>query len=261
MYQHLLAIARARQAKIPASLRMCISGGAALPHAVLRQFEETFGSRIIEGYGLTETVSSVSANGKDGQMKEGSIGRPADGVEMRIVDDDGKELPAGESGEIVIRSATVFRGYWQNDEATAEVMSDDGWFHTGDLGYVDEDGFFFITDRKKDIIITGGYNVSPREVEEVLMAHPRIADAAVVSISGRKDRSETITAFIVPHQGEELTHRDVVEYCESELAAYKRPKVINFVDALPKNATGKVLRTELRGEAVDKRLVAREGEG
>jgi long-chain acyl-CoA synthetase len=110
MYQHLLAIARARQAKIPASLRMCVSGGAALPHAVVRQFAETFGSQILEGYGLTETVSSVSVNGKDGQMKEGSIGRPANGVEMRIVDDDGNELPAGESGEIVIRSATVFSG-------------------------------------------------------------------------------------------------------------------------------------------------------
>jgi long-chain acyl-CoA synthetase len=261
MYQHLLAIARARQAKIPASLRMCVSGGAALPHAVVRQFAETFGAQILEGYGLTETVSSVSVNGKDGRMKEGSIGCPANGVEMRIVDDEGNELPPGEPGEIVIRSTTVFSGYWQNDEATAEVMSPDGWFHTGDLGYVDEDGFFFITDRKKDIIITGGYNVSPREVEEVLMAHPRIADAAVVGIGGRKDRSETITAFIVPHDGEDLTHREVVEYCESELAAYKRPKVINFVEALPKNATGKVLRTELRGEAVDRRLVAREGEG
>jgi long-chain acyl-CoA synthetase len=258
MYQHLLAIARARKAQIPASLRMCVSGGAALPLAVVRQFAETFGAQILEGYGLTETVSSVSVNGKDGDMKEGSIGRPANGVEMQIIDDNGNPLPTGESGEIVIRSDTVFAGYWNNSEATAEVMTDDGWFRTGDLGYCDSDGFFFITDRKKDIIITGGYNVSPREVEEVLMAHPRIADAAVVGMPGRKDQSETITAFIVVHEGEELSHRDVVEYCESELAAYKRPKVINFVEALPKNATGKVLRTELRGEAVDRRLVDRE---
>lgn len=257
MYQHLLSIARARKAQIPDSLRMCVSGGAALPLAVLRQFTETFGATIIEGYGLTETVSSVAANGKGGEMKEGSIGRAADGVEMRVVDDDGTPVSDGTVGEIVIRSATVFVGYWNNDDATAEVMTEDGWFRTGDLGYRDPDGFFFITDRKKDIIITGGYNVSPREVEEVLMAHPAIADAAVVGMPGRRDQSETITAFLVVHDGESLSHRDVVGYCEQELAAYKRPKVINFVETLPKNATGKVLRTELRGEATDRRLVER----
>ncbi len=256
MYQHLLAIARARKAQIPESLRMCVSGGAALPLAVVRQFAETFGAQIIEGYGLTETVSSVSANGKDGQMKEGSIGRPADGVEMQIIDDTGGPIPSGETGEIAIRSTTVFQGYWNDSDATAEVMRD-GWFLTGDLGYQDEDGFFFITDRKKDIIITGGYNVSPREVEEVLMTIPQVADAAVVGMPGRKDKSEAITAFIVVYEGEELSHREVIEYCDRELAAYKRPKVVNFVATLPKNATGKVLRNELRGETVDRRLVER----
>ena len=258
MYQHLLSIARARKAQIPDSLRMCVSGGAALPLAVVRQFSETFGAQIIEGYGLTETVSSVAANGKGGEMKEGSIGRPADGVEMRVVGDDGNPLPDETVGEIVIRSTTVFVGYWNNETATDEVMTTDGWFRTGDLGYRDSDGFFFITDRKKDIIITGGYNVSPREVEEVLIAHPSIADAAVVGMPGRRDQSETITAFIVVHDQERLEHREVIAYCEQELAAYKRPKVINFVDTLPKNATGKVLRTELRGESVDRRLVERE---
>ncbi|MFW5826706.1 MAG: AMP-binding protein [Alkalispirochaeta sp.] len=256
MYQHLLAIARARKAQVPDSLRMCVSGGAALPLAVVRQFAETFGAQILEGYGLTETVSSVSVNGKDGQMKEGSIGRPADGVEMQIVDDAGAPVAPGASGEIAIRSTTVFQGYWNNADATAEVMRD-GWFLTGDLGYQDEDGFFFITDRKKDIIITGGYNVSPREIEEVLMTIPQVADAAVVGMPGRKDQSETITAFVVLYEGEELSHREIMEYCDRELATYKRPKVVNFVETLPKNATGKVLRNELRGEAVDRRLVER----
>lgn len=256
MYQHLLAIARARKAQIPDSLRMCVSGGAALPLAVVRQFADTFGAQILEGYGLTETVSSVSVNGKNGEMKEGSIGRPADGVEMQILDDSGAPVDSGETGEIAIRSTTVFQGYWNNPEATADVMSGE-WFLTGDLGYQDEDGFFFITDRKKDIIITGGYNVSPREVEEVLMTIPQVADAAVVGMPGRKDQSETITAFVVVYEGEELSHREVIEYCDRELAAYKRPKVVNFVATLPKNATGKVLRNELRGEAVDRRLVDR----
>lgn len=175
---------------------------------------------------------------------------------MQILDDSGAPVDPGDTGEIAIRSATVFQGYWNNDEATADVMSGE-WFLTGDLGYQDEDGFFFITDRKKDIIITGGYNVSPREVEEVLMTIPQVADAAVVGMPGRKDQSETITAFMVVHEGEELSHREVIEYCDRELAAYKRPKVVNFVETLPKNATGKVLRNELRGEAVDRRLVDR----
>jgi long-chain acyl-CoA synthetase len=258
MYQHLLALARARKAEIPKTLRSCISGGAALPHAVLRSFHEIFGAQILEGYGLTETTSSVCVNGRDGLFKEGSIGPPAEGVEMRILDDAGNALPDGETGEISIRSTTVFPGYWNNTDATDEVMTSDGWFRTGDLGYRDADGFFFITDRKKDIIITGGYNVSPREVEEVLMEDSRIADAAVVGISDRKDRPETITAFVVAHEGEELSERDVAEICESELAAYKRPKVIRIVASLPKSATGKVLRSSLRGELADRRLVERD---
>ncbi len=258
MYQHLLAVARARKIDIPKSLRFCISGGAALPVTVLRRFMDSFETQLLEGYGLTETTSSVCANGQGGVFKEGSIGPAADGAEMRIVDEDGSELPDGEVGEIVIRSTTVFAGYWGNPQATDEVMSDDGWFHTGDLAYRDEDGFFFITDRKKDIIITRGYNVSPREVEEVLMSHPMIADAAVVGLPGRKDDGESIVAFVVTHEGEVMEESDVAAFCDAELAPYKRPRTINIVTALPKSATGKVLRTHLRGEADDRRLVQRD---
>jgi long-chain acyl-CoA synthetase len=258
MYQHLLAAARARNTHIPKCLRYCVSGGAALPLATLDRFMETFETRILEGYGLTETTSSVCVNGQQGRFKEGSIGPPAAGVEMKVVGDDGSDLPAGAVGEIAIRSETVFPGYWNNDAATREVLAGDGWFYTGDLGYKDEEGFFFITDRKKDIIITGGYNVSPREVEEVIMTHSKVADAAVVGVRGRRADAETITAFVVAHEGESLSQRDILELCAQELAAYKQPRAVRLVESLPKSATGKVLRSQLRGELEDLRLVERE---
>jgi long-chain acyl-CoA synthetase len=258
MYQHLLTAARARKTEIPKSLRYCVSGGAALPLAVLNRFMETFDTHILEGYGLTETTSSVCVNGQNGYFKESSIGPPAAGVEMKIVDEDGNDLPSGEVGEIAIRSDTVFPGYWNNPAATHEVRSEDGWFYTGDLGYRDEENFFFITDRKKDIIITGGYNVSPREVEEVIMQHPRVADAAVVGIRGRREDAETITAFVVAEEGEELTPKEINDLCEQELAAYKRPREVRLAETLPKSATGKVLRSQLRGEVEDLRLMERQ---
>ena len=261
MYQHLLTAARARKTEIPRSLRYCVSGGAALPLAVLNRFMETFDTHILEGYGLTETTSSVCVNGQNGYFKESSIGPPAAGVEMKIVDEDGHDLPVGEVGEIAIRSDTVFPGYWNNPGATQEVRDEQGWFYTGDLGYRDEENFFFITDRKKDIIITGGYNVSPREVEEVIMQHPKVADAAVVGIRGRRQDAETITAFVVAEEGEELSSREVHDLCEQELAAYKRPRDIRLAESLPKSATGKVLRSQLRGEVEDLRLVERQEAG
>ena len=257
MYQHLLALARARKAEIPKTLQYCVSGGAALPMRVLQQFMETFDTKIIEGYGLTETTSSVCANGLGGKFKEGSIGPPAEGVELKVVDDTGTELGDGEVGEILIRSDTVFHGYWNDPESTAEVLTDDGWFHTGDLGYRDPEGYFFITDRKKDIIITNGFNVSPREVEEVIIAHEKVADVAVIGITQRRGSGEAIAAYIVPQEGSELSEAEMRAYCERELAVYKQPRDFNFVGALPKSPTGKVLRTELRGEAVDRRIVER----
>lgn len=258
MYQHLLTIARSRKTSIPKSLKFCVSGGAPLPLSVLREFMEVFDTRIVEGYGLTETTSSVCCNGVRGEFKEGSIGPPADGVAMTVFDDDGNELPIGEVGEIVIRSDTVSPGYWNNDEATLAAFGDGGWFHTGDLGYRDEDGYFFITDRKKDLIIRGGFNISPREVEEVIVLHPKVAEAAVVAATDKRGQ-ETVKAFVVLHDGETMDEREVVEHCEANMAPYKRPKVVEFVDTLPKSATGKILRRELRGEAVDRRLVEREG--
>lgn len=257
MYQHLLMIARSRKTDIPKSLKFCVSGGAPLPLATLREFMQVFETQIVEGYGLTETTSSVSCNGVRGEFKEGSIGPPAEGVEMKVVDENDGDLPDGEVGEIVIRSDTVSPGYWNNDEATGEAFSADGWFHTGDLGYRDGGGFFFVTDRKKDLIIRGGFNISPREVEEVLMLHEKIADAAVVAAKDKRGE-ELVKAFVVLEQGAEMNHSDVVEHCATNMAPYKQPKIVEFVESLPKSATGKVLRNELRGEAVDLRLVERE---
>lgn len=258
MYQHLLTIARARKTNMPKSLRACISGGAPLPHSVLQEFKQLFETDIVEGYGLTETTSSVCANGRTGTLKEGSIGPVAEGVEMDVFDDDDNPLPTGEVGEIVIRSKTVTPGYWNNPEATAAAINADGWFHTGDLGYRDDDGFYFITDRKKDLIIRGGFNISPREVEEVIMMHPKITDAAVVAAPDKRDQ-EMVLAYVVLKEGEEMTERDVMDHCVENMAPYKRPKKVVFADTLPKSATGKVLRTELRGETEDKRLVKKEG--
>jgi len=257
MYQHLLTIAHSQKTSMPKSLRACISGGAPLPLAVLQEFNTVFESQIVEGYGLTETTSSVCANGSTGVLKEGSIGPVGDGVEMMVVDENDEPLVDGEVGEIVIRSKTVTPGYWNNPEATAEAINAEGWFHTGDLGYRDEDGFFFITDRKKDLIIRGGFNISPREVEEVIMLHPKIKDAAVVAAADKRDQ-EMVLAYIVLQDEEKMTEREVMDHCVANMAPYKRPKKVLFTDSLPKSATGKVLRTELRGESDDRRLIERQ---
>ena len=257
MYQHLLTVARSRTARIPKSLKYCVSGGAPLSVSVLREFMTVFETQISEGYGLTETTSSVCCNVAGDGYKEGSIGHAATGVEMSVFDDEGNEVGAGEVGEIVIRSETVTPGYWNNDAATEESFSPGGWFHTGDLGYVDEDGVFFITDRKKDLIIRGGFNISPREVEEVIMLHPKVREAAVVAAESKRGE-ETVKAFIVLQDDEQMSEREAIDHCEENMAPYKRPKIVEFVDTLPKSATGKILRNELRGETKDKRLVERE---
>ena len=254
MYVHLLTLARMRETAIPKSLRFCISGGAPLPPSVLQRFTEVFDTKIIEGYGLTETTSSVCANGLRGVFKDGSIGPVAGGVEMQVIDEAGKKVASGEEGEIVVRSRSVFAGYWQNPEATAAAITADGWLHTGDLGYRDEDGFFFITDRKKDIIITRGFNISPREVEEVLMKHAKVDEAALVAVKDER-HGETVTAFIVAAADGPPTEQELREHAQLNLAEYKLPKAYHFVATLPKSATGKVLRGELRGEAEDRRLI------
>ncbi len=255
MYQHLLQFARVRNTSIPTSLHTCVSGGAPLPVTTIREFEELFQTRINEGYGLTETTSAVSLNPSGDAYKEGSIGPPAGPVEMAIMDDDGTILGDGEVGEIVISAAVVTPGYWKNEEATGEAIVE-GWFHTGDLGYRDTDGYYFITDRKKDLIIRGGFNISPREVEETIMTHPAVEEAAIVAVTDKRDR-EAVKAFVVLKPGETIETSAITEYCHANLAAYKVPKLVEFVESLPKSATGKILRRELTGEATDDRLIER----
>lgn len=253
MYMHLLQIAKVRKTAIPQSLKTCVSGGAPLPVATLEEFEQMFDTRIAEGYGLTETTSAVCLNKSGENFKPGSIGIPGPGIDIEVVDDDGNPVQDGTEGEIRIRGDVLTPGYWNDPEATAESIRD-GWLYTGDLGYRDEDGFFFITDRKKDLIIRGGFNISPREIEEVLFGHPGIREAAVASVHDKRDR-EMVKAFVVLQDDVQMTEQQVLEYCKANLAEYKLPKRVEFRDSLPKNATGKVLRKELRGESSDDRLI------
>lgn len=255
MYNHLLALARVRKTNIPKSLRICVSGGAPLPAAVLKEFQDVFETRINEGYGLTETTSSVSVNQFGENYRPGSIGPASHSVEMQVLDEEGNPLPDGEEGEIVIRGDVVTPGYWNLPEETAATIRD-GWLHTGDLGHRDADGYFYITDRKKDLIIRGGFNISPREVEEVLISHPAVSDAAVVGAEDSRGR-EIVKAYVSLLDGQTTTDRELLEHCESNLAPYKLPKVIEFRDTIPKSATGKVLRKELREDFQDERLIQR----
>ncbi|MFP4508770.1 MAG: AMP-binding protein [Spirochaetota bacterium] len=247
MYTQLVTLSKRRKAEMPKSLRVCVSGGAPLPHQVLEDFEKAFATRIAEGYGLTETTSAVCLNTFGENFKLGSIGPPAPTVEMAVFDDDNNPMPAGQEGEIVIKGDVVTKGYWNLPEET-EATVIDGWLHTGDLGYVDEDGFYFITDRKKDLIIRGGYNISPREVEEVIYTHPKVSEASVVGVPDKRGE-EAVKAFVVVQEGETVTERDIIEFCETNLSSYKVPKYVEFIEQLPKSATGKVLRKELRGES------------
>jgi long-chain acyl-CoA synthetase len=225
------------------SLRTCITGGASMPVEVLHGFEAAFGAAVLEGYGLSETSPVASSNPADRERKAGSIGIPIEGVEMKVVDEDDAEVAQGEIGEIVIRGHNVMKGYWQRPEATAEAMRG-GWFHSGDMARVDEEGYFFIVDRKKDLIIRGGYNVYPREVEEVLYEHPQIREAAVVGVP-HDEWGEEIGAAVVLHEGEQLSAEEVSAYVRERIAAYKYPRVVWFVDELPKGPTGKILKREL----------------
>ncbi len=232
------------------SLRICITGGASMPVEVLRGFEEAFGCELLEGYGLSETSPVACTNHPGRPRKAGSIGTPLQEVEMKVVDENDEEVPQGEVGEIVIRGHNVMKGYWQRPEGTAEAMRG-GWFHTGDMAKIDEDGYFFIVDRKKDLIIRGGYNVYPREVEEVLYEHPKIREAAVVGIP-HDEWGEEIGAAVVLHEGEELAPAEVGAYVKERIAAYKYPRVVWFVDDLPKGPTGKILKREIQSPAQSK---------
>ncbi|MFT4081632.1 MAG: long-chain fatty acid--CoA ligase [Nocardioides sp.] len=225
------------------TLRMCISGGAALPAEVLRRFHEVFGAHILEGYGLSETSSAASFN-QLGDTRAGSIGKPIPGVEMRIVDDAGTELPAGDVGEIVIRGHNVMKGYWHRPEAT-EAAFRDGWFRSGDIGKTDADGFFFVVDRKKELIIRGGFNVYPREIEEVLYEHPAVFEAAVIGIP-HETYGEEVGAAVVLKDGASVSTEEIQGYVKTRVAPYKYPRHVWFLDSLPKTGTGKILKREIQ---------------
>jgi long-chain acyl-CoA synthetase len=229
------------------SLRTCISGGQSLPVELLRGFEEAFGCKILEGYGLSETSPVACQNRPDRERVPGSIGIPIEGTEMKIVDDSGAPVPDGEVGEILIRGPNVMKGYWRRPEATEEAIRD-GWLHTGDLGRRDAEGYFYIVDRKKDLIIRGGYNVFPREVEEVLYEHPDVVEAAVVSVPDER-LGEEVGAAVVLRPGSEASPEDLQEHVKSQLAAYKYPRQIWMLDELPKGPTGKILKREIEPPA------------
>jgi len=226
------------------SLRVCISGGAAMPVEVMRGFEAKFGCMILEGYGLSETSPVASFNHPDRPRKPGSIGTPIQGVEMRVVDERGAELPPGEVGEIAVRGHNVMTGYWGNPAATADAIPD-GWFRTGDLGRVDEDGYFYIVDRKKDLIIRGGFNVYPREVEEVLYEHPAVAEVAVIGIPD-PDLGEEIGAAVKLKPGMTAEPAELSTFVKDRIAAYKYPRHVWIVPDLAKGPSGKILRREVR---------------
>jgi long-chain acyl-CoA synthetase len=227
------------------ALRVAVSGGASLPEDIMRTFEGKFGIEVLEGYGMSETASSCSFN-RPGDTRALSIGKPMWGVTMRVGDAADRPLPPGREnvGEILIRGHNVMKGYLGRPEATAEALRG-GWLHSGDLGYTDSDGFYFIVDRAKDLVIRGGYNVYPREIEEVLYAHPDIVEAAVI---GKPDErlGEEVVAVVVPRPGTELSADDVIAYTRERLAAYKYPREIRFMAELPKGPSGKILKSALR---------------
>jgi long-chain acyl-CoA synthetase len=226
------------------SLRFCSSGGAAMPVEVMHAFNKRHGVTILEGYGLSETSPVASFNHLDRAPKPGSIGTPIWGVQMRCVDAEGREVPTGEMGEIAIRGHNVMKGYYKRPEATAEAIRN-GWFHTGDLARVDEDGYFFIVDRIKDMILRGGFNVYPREIEEVLYGHPAIAEAAVIGVRDEA-LGEEVKAVVAFKPGKSASEAELIDYCKERLAAYKYPRSVEVRETLPKTASGKILKRELQ---------------
>jgi long-chain acyl-CoA synthetase len=236
------------------SLRTCVSGGSAMPVEVMRGFEKEFGCVILEGYGLSETSPVASFNHPERERKPGSIGTPIRGVEMKVVDDAGNELPSGKVGEIAIRGHNVMKGYWNRPDATAEVLKD-GWLLTGDLARTDDDGYFFIVDRKKEMIIRGGFNVYPREIEEVLYEHPAVLEAAVIGVPDEA-LGEEVAAAVVLRPGHDASSDDIRGFVKDRLAAYKYPRRVWFADELPKGSTGKILKREISMPDVGVREVA-----
>jgi long-chain acyl-CoA synthetase len=227
------------------ALSHCVCGGAPMPVEVMRAFEARYNVAILEGYGLSETSPAASFSTREAR-KPGSVGRPVWGCEMRLVDDDGREITEPlVPGEIEIKGHNVMKGYWKKPEATAAALKD-GWFSSGDIGHRDGDGYYFVVDRKKDMIIRGGYKVYPREVEEILYGHPAVAEAAVIGIP-HASHGEEVKAVIAKRLGHEATTaQDIIDHCRQHLAAFKAPRVVEFRSSLPKGPSGKILKRELR---------------
>ncbi len=223
-------------------LRFAMCGSAPVPAEVLRRFEERFNCLVIEGYGLSESTCRSTFNPPDQRRRPGSCGVPI-GNEMRVVDEEDREVPDGELGEIVLRGENILKGYYKNDTANATAFRN-GWFHTGDIGYRDEDGFYFIVDRKSDMIIRGGENIYPREIDEVLYQHPAIAAAAAVGVPDSL-YGEEVAAVVVLKPEADTTAQEVIDFCKARLADFKCPKTVHFVEDIPKGPTGKLLKREL----------------
>jgi long-chain acyl-CoA synthetase len=235
------------------SVRACISGSAPLPLEVAERFEKLTGAKLVEGYGLTEASPVTHCNPLYGERRLGSVGLPLPGVDAKVVDEEGKEVPLGEVGELIVKGPNIMKGYWNRPEETQKALKD-GWLFTGDMARMDQDGYFYIVDRKKDMIIAGGYNIYPREVEEVLYGHEAVQEAAVVGVPDPY-RGETVAAFIVlkeEYRGK-VTEKDIEAFCRANLAAYKVPRIIQFRDSLPKSSVGKILKRELTKEVGPRR--------
>jgi long-chain acyl-CoA synthetase len=241
------------------SIRFCVTGAAPMPVEVIRRFEQKTRSIIVEGYGLSEASPVTHANPIYGTHKPGSIGIALPDTDCRIVDAETgtREMPTGQVGELIIRGPQVMKGYWKNEKDTLDVLRN-GWLYTSDLATMDSSGYVFIVDRKKDLVISSGYNIYPREIEEVLYEHPRVRDAAAIGVP-HPQKGEEVKIFIVPKRGETIDCQEILDWCREKLAPYKVPKEVEFRDSLPKTIVGKVLRRELRNEELARRLTAKDG--
>jgi long-chain acyl-CoA synthetase len=244
VYNILLQIPETAKGRNLSSVKFGICGAAPMPIETFNNFEKTFGIKIIEGYGLTEGTVATSINPVHGKRKIGSIGKPLPGQEVKILDDGDKELSHGEIGEICVRGGNVMKGYLRKPEANAETLRS-GWLHTGDVGYMDEEGYFYIVDRKKEMIIRGGENIYPKEIDNLLYSHPKILEAAVVGVPD-KIMGEEVKAYVVLKPGETMTDEEVRQFCKKNLASFKAPRYVEFIDELPKNIIGKTLKKHLK---------------
>ncbi|HUR97685.1 MAG TPA: long-chain fatty acid--CoA ligase [Pyrinomonadaceae bacterium] len=233
--------------RVADSMKVCTSGGAPMPVEVMKAFQEKFGVRVLEGYGLSETSPLATFNHFERPSKPGSVGQPIFGVDVRCFDENDKEVPRGDRGEVVIRGTNVMKGYYKRPEATAEAFRN-GWFHTGDIGVIDDEGYLSIVDRKKDMILRGGYNIYPRELEEVIITHPAVSLCAVIGVPD--DRlGEEVKAFVVLKQGAELSETEFTAWCKGQFAANKYPRYVEFRSELPIGGTGKIFKRALKEEA------------